>query len=168
MERFNLVVVGAGSGGLVVAAGAAGLGARVALVERHRMGGDCLNTGCVPSKALLKAAKVVQQAREAGRFGLRGIGDPGPQDARAVLDYVRSCQALIAPHDSVERFRGLGIHQNKILISAALKQFRGQFHHPGIVQKNTILTTGDSCPDRYQVHAGLSNSFLQHGYVRHT
>ena len=109
MERYNLVVVGAGSGGLVVAAGGAGLGARVALLEKHKMGGDCLNYGCVPSKALLKAAKVAQAARAAGRFGLRGIQDPGPQDLRAVMDYVRSRQAHIAPHDSVERFTGLGV-----------------------------------------------------------
>ncbi len=109
MERYNIIVVGAGSGGLVVAAGAAGMGARVALIEKGKMGGDCLNYGCVPSKALLKAAKVVQAAREAPRYGLRGIADPGHQDARAVMDYVRSCQARIAPHDSVERFRGLGV-----------------------------------------------------------
>lgn len=109
MERYNVVVIGAGSGGLVVAAGAAGLGARAALVEKHAMGGDCLNYGCVPSKALLRAAKAVQQARDASRFGIRGIADPGVQDARAVMEYVRSCQAHIAPHDSVERFTGLGV-----------------------------------------------------------
>jgi pyruvate/2-oxoglutarate dehydrogenase complex dihydrolipoamide dehydrogenase (E3) component len=109
MERYNLVVVGAGSGGLVVAAGGAGLGARVALVEKDRMGGDCLNTGCVPSKALLRAARAARDAREAGRFGIRGVGDPGPQEARAVMDYIRSCQARIAPHDSAERFEGLGV-----------------------------------------------------------
>lgn len=109
MERYNLVVIGAGSGGLVVAAGGAGLGARVALAEKHRMGGDCLNTGCVPSKALLRAAKAARQAREAGRYGLRGIPDPGPQDLAAVLGVVRAAQAHIAPHDSVERFTGLGV-----------------------------------------------------------
>jgi pyruvate/2-oxoglutarate dehydrogenase complex dihydrolipoamide dehydrogenase (E3) component len=109
VERFNLIVIGAGSGGLVVAAGAAGLGARVALVEKHKMGGDCLNYGCVPSKALLRAAKAAQEAREAHRFGIRGVADPGPQDAKAVMDWVRAAQAKIAPHDSVERFAGLGV-----------------------------------------------------------
>jgi len=109
MERYNLIVIGAGSAGLVVAAGAAGLGARVALIEKHKMGGDCLNYGCVPSKALLRAAKVAQAAREAHRYAIRGVSDPGIQDARAVMDYVRSCQAHIAPHDSVERFTGLGV-----------------------------------------------------------
>jgi pyruvate/2-oxoglutarate dehydrogenase complex dihydrolipoamide dehydrogenase (E3) component len=122
MERYNLVVIGAGSGGLVVAAGGAGLGARVALVEKHAlpftpeggatvrgMGGDCLHYGCVPSKALLAAAKAVHAARGAGRFGIRGVPDPGPQDLGRVMDWVRSAQAAIAPNDCVERFTGLGV-----------------------------------------------------------
>jgi pyruvate/2-oxoglutarate dehydrogenase complex dihydrolipoamide dehydrogenase (E3) component len=121
MESYNLVVIGAGSGGLVVAAGGAGLGARVALVEKHAleythdgkllkaMGGDCLNFGCVPSKALLRAAKAAQHAREAKRYAIHGVSDPGAQDLAAVMDYVLSCQAHIAPHDSIERFEGLGV-----------------------------------------------------------
>src|SRR5436190_19864282 len=67
--RYNLVVVGAGTAGLVCAAGAAGLGAKVALIERDLLGGDCLNVGCVPSKALLRAARAVADARAAARFG---------------------------------------------------------------------------------------------------
>ena len=122
MERYNLVVIGGGSGGLVVAAGGAGLGARVALVEKHvlpyapagrapvrGMGGDCLQYGCVPSKALLAAAKAAHAARDAARFGIRGAGDPGAQDLGPVMDWVRSAQAAIAPNDSVERFTGLGV-----------------------------------------------------------
>src|SRR5450759_5142642 len=122
MERYNLVVIGAGSGGLVVAAGGSGLGARVALVEKHTlpftpeggtpvraMGGDCLQYGCVPSKALLRAGKAAHAAREAGRFAIRGASDPGPQDLGAVMDYVHGAQARIAPADSVERFEGLGV-----------------------------------------------------------
>src|SRR5947209_5966361 len=70
--RYNLVVLGAGTAGLVTAAGAAGLGARVALVEKQLMGGDCLNVGCVPSKALLRAARVAAEVRAAGDFGVRG------------------------------------------------------------------------------------------------
>ena len=108
-DRYNLAVIGAGSGGLVVAAGGAGLGARVVLFEKHLMGGDCLNTGCVPSKALLRAAKAVRHAREARRFGIRGVEDPGPQDARAVMEWVRGRRAVLAPHDSVERFTALGV-----------------------------------------------------------
>ena len=69
--RYNLVVIGAGTAGLVTAAGAAGLGARVALVERGLMGGDCLNVGCVPSKGLIRAGRAVADVREAGEFGVR-------------------------------------------------------------------------------------------------
>jgi cation diffusion facilitator CzcD-associated flavoprotein CzcO len=69
--RYNLVVIGAGTAGLVTAAAAAGLGAKVALVERNRMGGDCLNTGCVPSKTLIRSARAAAAVREAGRFGVR-------------------------------------------------------------------------------------------------
>jgi pyruvate/2-oxoglutarate dehydrogenase complex dihydrolipoamide dehydrogenase (E3) component len=67
---YNVVVIGAGTAGLVTAAGTAGLGGRVALIERDQMGGDCLNTGCVPSKALISSARIVQQIREARRWGL--------------------------------------------------------------------------------------------------
>ncbi len=70
-KRYNMVVVGAGTAGLVTAAGAAGLGARVALVERHLMGGDCLNVGCVPSKALISAARAAAHPRPAGEHGVR-------------------------------------------------------------------------------------------------
>jgi len=94
--RYNLVVVGAGPAGLVAAAGAAGLGARVALVERHLMGGDCLNFGCVPSKALLKAA---HKAHDGGLI---------PDFARVMAD-MRQKRARLAPHDSVERFSDLGV-----------------------------------------------------------
>src|SRR5881392_3437624 len=69
--RYNLVVIGAGTAGLVTAAGAAGLGAKVALVERHLMGGDCLNYGCVPSKALIASSRAAAAVRDAGRFGVR-------------------------------------------------------------------------------------------------
>src|SRR5436190_4609454 len=68
--RYNLVVIGAGTAGLVTAAGAAGLGAKVALIERHLMGGDCLNVGCVPSKSLIRAARAAAEARRASEFGV--------------------------------------------------------------------------------------------------
>lgn len=114
MERYNVIVIGAGSGGLVVAAGAAGLGARVALVEKGPMGGDCLNAGCVPSKALLAAARARRGSREARRFGLDPIV-PGPQEFLPVREYVRSVQARIAPNDSIQRFEGLGV---EVLVGA--------------------------------------------------
>ncbi len=105
--RYNLVVIGAGTAGLVVAAGAAGLGARVALIEKHWMGGDCLNVGCVPSKTLLRAARAAHEARTASRFGVRV-----PQvevDFAAVMERVRAVRAGISPHDSAKRFSELGV-----------------------------------------------------------
>lgn len=108
-SRFNVVVIGAGSGGLVVAAGVAGLGGRVALVERHEMGGDCLNTGCVPSKALLRAARAAYEVRRAGRFGVRPAPEAGPEELSRVMEHVRRAQARIAPNDSAQRFTSLGV-----------------------------------------------------------
>lgn len=102
----DLCVIGAGSGGLSVAAGAVQMGASVVLVEKGLMGGDCLNTGCVPSKALIAAAHAAQSAREAGRFG---VNLPAPSvDFAAVHRHVHGVIGAIAPHDSVERFEGLG------------------------------------------------------------
>jgi len=106
--RYNMVVLGAGTAGLVTAAGAAGLGAKVALVEKHLMGGDCLNVGCVPSKALIRAARVVSDVRDAGDFGVR-IRDGFDVDFPAVMERMRRLRAEISPHDSAARFRDMGI-----------------------------------------------------------
>ncbi|MBX2805147.1 MAG: FAD-dependent oxidoreductase [Hyphomicrobiales bacterium] len=103
----DLCVIGAGSGGLSVAAGAAQLGAEVVLLERHKMGGDCLNYGCVPSKALLAAAKRAQTMRKVGDFGIQPV-EP-VIDHSAVFAHVREVIAAIEPNDSVERFTGLGV-----------------------------------------------------------
>jgi pyruvate/2-oxoglutarate dehydrogenase complex dihydrolipoamide dehydrogenase (E3) component len=103
----DLCVIGAGSGGLSVAAGASQLGQKVVLFERARMGGDCLNYGCVPSKATIAAARAAVALREAARFGVNG-GAP-EIDYRAVRGHVRGVIAAIAPNDSVERFTGLGV-----------------------------------------------------------
>lgn len=107
MEQIetDLCVIGAGSGGLSLAAGAVQMGARVVLIEGHEMGGDCLNTGCVPSKALLAAAKAASAAR-AGRFGVTG---QATVSFAAAKDHVAAAIAAIAPHDSQERFEGLGV-----------------------------------------------------------
>jgi pyruvate/2-oxoglutarate dehydrogenase complex dihydrolipoamide dehydrogenase (E3) component len=102
----DLCVIGAGSAGLSIAAGAAQMGARVVLIEGHRMGGDCLNTGCVPSKSLLASAKVAKIATASGPFGVTVTGVS--TDFEAVNGHVKSVIAGIAPHDSVERFTGLG------------------------------------------------------------
>ncbi|MEM8662302.1 MAG: FAD-dependent oxidoreductase, partial [Pseudomonadota bacterium] len=103
----NMVVIGAGSAGLVAALIAATVKAKVTLVERHKMGGDCLNTGCVPSKAIIRSARVAQYARRAEDFGL------APMDVQvnfpAVMERVQSVIKTIEPHDSVERFTSLGV-----------------------------------------------------------
>jgi pyruvate/2-oxoglutarate dehydrogenase complex dihydrolipoamide dehydrogenase (E3) component len=106
--RYNLVVIGAGTAGLVSAAGAAGLGARVALVERHLMGGDCLNVGCVPSKALISAARAAAAVRDAAQFGVDVSGAVGI-DFGKVMERMRRLRTSIAPHDSAKRFSDLGI-----------------------------------------------------------
>jgi pyruvate/2-oxoglutarate dehydrogenase complex dihydrolipoamide dehydrogenase (E3) component len=105
--RYNLVVIGAGTAGLVTAAAAAGLGGRVALVERHLMGGDCLNVGCVPSKALLRSARAAAGARRAGDLGV--TTGPVEVDFAAVMARMRALRASIAPVDSAARFRDLGV-----------------------------------------------------------
>ncbi|MDV2494642.1 MAG: mercuric reductase [bacterium] len=106
--RYNLVVLGAGTAGLVTAAGAAGLGAKVALVERHLMGGDCLNVGCVPSKSLLRSARAFADVRDAERFGVRVPKAP-EVDFGAVMERMRRIRSHISAHDSAARFRDLGV-----------------------------------------------------------
>lgn len=105
--KTDICVIGAGSGGLSVAAGAAQMGVKVVLIEKNKMGGDCLNSGCVPSKALIAAAHAADRVRHAGRFGVNGHE---PEiDFLKVHDHVHGVIAAIAPHDSVERFEGLGV-----------------------------------------------------------
>jgi pyruvate/2-oxoglutarate dehydrogenase complex dihydrolipoamide dehydrogenase (E3) component len=103
----DICVIGAGSAGLSVAAGAAQLGAETVLIEAGEMGGDCLNFGCVPSKALLAAAKAATQHRHAAGFGVEFA--PPRIDLSRVQAHIRETIAAIAPHDSVERFEGLGV-----------------------------------------------------------
>jgi pyruvate/2-oxoglutarate dehydrogenase complex dihydrolipoamide dehydrogenase (E3) component len=108
-RRFdrNLVVIGAGAGGLVSAYIAAAVRAKVTLVEGHRMGGDCLNTGCVPSKALIRAARLMRELRQAGKLGI-GV-DAARADFAAVMARVREAIRQVEPHDSVERYTALGV-----------------------------------------------------------
>ncbi len=105
--EYHIVIIGAGSAGLVVASGAASMGAKVALIEEDRMGGDCLNAGCVPSKSFLRSAHLAAEIRDAGRFGLSARVDA--VDAFRVMERGRSVIREIAPHDSVERFTSLGV-----------------------------------------------------------
>ena len=106
--RYNLVVIGGGTAGLVTAAGAAGLGAKVALIERLLMGGDCLNTGCVPSKGLVRAGRAAHDVKTAAGFGIHC--GPMSIDFGAAMERMRSIRAGISSHDSFQRFKNeLGI-----------------------------------------------------------
>ncbi|MCA9114735.1 MAG: mercuric reductase [Planctomycetaceae bacterium] len=107
-KKYNLVVLGAGTAGLVTAMGAAGLGAKVALVERNLMGGDCLNVGCVPSKALISASRVMAHVSRAGESGVR-VPAGTKVDFPAVMERMRRLRADISRNDSVSRFREAGI-----------------------------------------------------------
>ncbi|MDW5376981.1 FAD-dependent oxidoreductase [Halomonas sp. HP20-15] len=104
---YDIVVIGAGSAGLVASYIGAAVNARVALIERERMGGDCLNTGCVPSKALIHAARRAQAIRDAGSLGIE-VGEPRIDFAQ-VMGHVHTAIANVAPHDSAERYAGLGV-----------------------------------------------------------
>ena len=106
--RYNLVVIGGGTAGLVSAAGAAGLGAKVALVERHLLGGDCLNYGCVPSKAIIRSSRLVADFRDAARFGFKAPLAT-EVDFSAVMERMRALRAAISRHDAAQRFRDLGV-----------------------------------------------------------
>jgi pyruvate/2-oxoglutarate dehydrogenase complex dihydrolipoamide dehydrogenase (E3) component len=138
---YNVVVIGAGTAGLVTAAGTAGLGGRVALIERNFMGGDCLNFGCVPSKALISSARLIQQIRESEKWGL---DRQEPQFVfEKIFERMRARRAKIAPNDSQERFESLGVDV-----------FRGEakFTSPHEIEvngrrlraKNFIIATGSS------------------------
>lgn len=107
-SRYNLVVIGAGTAGLICAAGAAGLGAKVALIEREWMGGDCLNVGCVPSKALIRSARAFADARRASAYGL-GVGPEGRVDFSKVMERMRRLRAALSRNDGAARYRGLGV-----------------------------------------------------------
>jgi pyruvate/2-oxoglutarate dehydrogenase complex dihydrolipoamide dehydrogenase (E3) component len=133
----DFCVIGAGSGGLSVAAAAAAFGQRVVLIEKHKMGGDCLNYGCVPSKALLAAGKRAHLMRTSAKFGVKSV-EPDI-DWRAVNGHVKSVIAAIEPNDSIERFTGLGVR----VITAA-----GRF-----VDKSTVVAGEHRITARYFVVA---------------
>ena len=105
----NLIVIGGGSAGLVTAYIAAAVKAKVTLIEKHKLGGDCLNTGCVPSKALIRSAKFLSHQRRAEEFGMRSIDGGVSFSFAEVMDRVQRVVKQIEPHDSVERYTGLGV-----------------------------------------------------------
>lgn len=106
--KYNMVVIGAGTSGLVTAAGTAGLGGKTALIECRLMGGDCLNVGCVPSKALIRAARMVADVRDAGKFGVE-VPAGVKVDFTAVMERMRKLRSGISYHDSAKRFKDLGV-----------------------------------------------------------
>ena len=123
----NLIVIGAGSAGLVSAYIAAAVRAKVTLVEKHRMGGDCLNTGCVPSKALIKSARVLSQMRRAGEYGLRA---PAIEfDFAEVMERVQRVVRAVEPHDSVERYTQLGVEETALYRARRRMHPGGGAHH---------------------------------------
>src|SRR6185503_15732387 len=106
-ESFDVVVIGGGTGGLVTASGCARLGRKVALIEREALGGDCLWTGCVPTKALVASAKLAHQMRNANAWGLEPVT---PRlSPRSIMESMREQRRLISRHDDPEKFRKLGI-----------------------------------------------------------
>lgn len=142
--KVDICVIGAGSGGLSVAAGAVQMGASVVLVEKSEMGGDCLNTGCVPSKAILAAAEKAHALREAGAFGVQPVSPT--VDWAGVHNHIHEVIAAIAPNDSVERFEGLGVQ-----VIAAVGEF---------VDENTLQAGGTLIRAKYFVVATGSSAFV--------
>ena len=105
---FHTIVIGGGSGGLVVASATANLGLKVALIEKDKMGGDCLNYGCIPSKAFLKASHLAKDIKDSSKYGLNVSYDSS--NLNDVMQYVRSIIKEIEPHHSKERFESLGVN----------------------------------------------------------
>jgi len=136
---FDIVVIGGGAGGLVVAAGGASLGAKVAVVEKHKLGGDCLWYGCVPSKTLIKSARIAHQIRHADRWAINAAA-PRVQIAD-VMERVASVIRGIEPNDSPERFRGLGVD---VIFGQGRFTGRNTFEVGGrsISAKNFVIATG--------------------------
>jgi pyruvate/2-oxoglutarate dehydrogenase complex dihydrolipoamide dehydrogenase (E3) component/uncharacterized membrane protein YdjX (TVP38/TMEM64 family) len=135
----NLIVIGAGSAGLVTSLIAATVKAKVTLIERHKMGGDCLNTGCVPSKALIRSARVAQTARRAEEFGLAPM--PVAVNFPKVMERVRAIIKTIEPHDSIERFTELGVdcvQGDARILSPWAVEVNGQT----ITARNIVIASG--------------------------
>jgi pyruvate/2-oxoglutarate dehydrogenase complex dihydrolipoamide dehydrogenase (E3) component/uncharacterized membrane protein YdjX (TVP38/TMEM64 family) len=142
----NLIVIGAGAGGLVTAYVAAAARAQVTLVEAAAMGGDCLNHGCVPSKTLIRTARLARQIRQSRHFGL-AHADP-QVDFKALMQRVREVIARIEPHDSVERYRGLGVEvlegRARVLSPWTVRIDRGDGGHQVLSARHIVIATGAS------------------------
>ncbi len=138
---FDLTIIGAGSGGLFLAAVAANMGAKTLLIENHKMGGDCLNYGCVPSKTFLKSAHLAKQIKSANNYGIKV--NEFEVSLKEVMRRVRSVIAEIAPHDSVERFTGLGV-QVEIGNGTIVSRHEVKVNDKSFTTKNIAITTGSS------------------------
>lgn len=136
---YNMVVIGAGSAGLVTSYIASAVKAKVALIERHKMGGDCLNTGCVPSKALIRSARFISEAKHSQHYGVEKSSVEF--QFSALMERVHKVIAKIEPHDSVERYSGLGVEciQGDAKI---LSPFEVQVNGRVLTTKNIVLATG--------------------------
>lgn len=135
----NMVVIGAGSAGLVTSYIAAATKAKVTLIEKHQMGGDCLNTGCVPSKALIRSAKIASYCNRANEYGLT-VSDV-EVDFPAVMERIQKVIAEIEPHDSVERYTGLGVDCEQGA-AEIIDPFRVQVNGKTITTRNIVIATG--------------------------
>lgn len=135
----NLIVIGAGAGGLVSSYIAAAVKAKVTLIEKHKMGGDCLNTGCVPSKAIIRTAKLLSEAQHAPQYGIDKM--EAEVDFKSVMKRVHEVIRKIEPHDSVERYTGLGVNviQGEAKI---LDPFRVEVNGEVLTTRNIIVSTG--------------------------
>jgi pyruvate/2-oxoglutarate dehydrogenase complex dihydrolipoamide dehydrogenase (E3) component len=151
LALYDLVVIGGGTAGLVSAAGTAGLGGKVALVERHLLGGDCLNYGCVPSKALLRAARAIYDTRQQASGDQASAGHQPPEavhsgDFTAAMMRMRRLRAGVSRHDSAERFQGLGVH---VFLGQARFTSRQSIEVAGqtLRFKRAIIATGGRAAD---------------------
>ena len=141
MDTYDLTIIGGGSAGLVLAVAGAKLGKKIALVEKHRIGGDCLWTGCVPSKALLKAAKVANYIQNAEKYGV--VAPSGTPDWQQVIGYVQSTQhAIEEEHDNPERFREMGVD---VIFG------NGHFESPNTFVVEDVESEGDTHPQKQKI-----------------
>jgi pyruvate/2-oxoglutarate dehydrogenase complex dihydrolipoamide dehydrogenase (E3) component len=156
-DIYNLVVLGGGTAGLVATAGAAALGARVALVEELLMGGDCLNFGCVPSKALIRASRAAHALTEACEYGGNGA-EASPFDFSKAMERIRRLRAEISAHDSVQRFTSLGA---QVFLGAGQFVSRDSVEVDGVQLKfkKAIVATG-GCPARPEIPGLAEAGFL--------
>lgn len=139
MKRYDIIIIGGGVGGLVAASGAAQLGAKVALIEKKELGGDCLHYGCVPTKRLVQSAKVAHLVKHAGDFGLEG--EPLKVNFSKVMQGMRKIQTEIGKHDAPERFRNLGVNvlfgQGRFVDSRTF-----EINSEKLYGKNLLIATG--------------------------